>query len=622
MNNKNNMILFWASFFTLIAAGMGFAIRGDILNVWGRQFGFTQTELGEITGMGLMGFGLTIIFFSFFADVVGYGKLMVIAFLLHAVAVLTTLAAPFAFGTPYGKDGAYLCLYIGQFCFSLANGTCEAVINPLTATLFPKNRTHWLNILHAGWPGGLVLGALVGLACNQVPGGVGWTVRWGIVMAPVLLYGLMMLGRRFPESEAKEHGVRPRDMMGELGLLGALVATLLVGLWLSKDVVPALPAVTLPTWLGGSGQAAKLPGWLGWLAAMALWLGFSVGTATRPGVGRPLMLSLGHFMLAFLLVLHALVGYVELGTDNWIQDITKVVLANPNTSLMAFIWTNVLMFTLRFFAGPIVHMISPVGLLFASAVLGTTGLVLLGLPATDTTWLWLAAVTVYGLGKTFYWPTMLGVISERFPRGGALALGFSGGVGMLAAGILGGPAIGYKQDFAATSQLKEEAPETYERYRADKPNAPLPGLPAVAGLDNGKVGVLKDYMEIQEKVREAQKQGKSLTEDETTLQLQKDLDLLAQQGKESEELTKRMAWWKSQGLPNAEQDYPKVKAAQLHGGKQALTWTAAVPAAMAVGYLLLILYFRARGGYQAEVLTGHAAQDERFTGGTQGPGEG
>src|SRR5262249_21177068 len=217
----------------------------------------------------------------------------------HTVATLTTLAAPFAYQTPSGRLGAYWCLYIGQFCFSLANGTCEAVINPLTATLFPKNRTHWLNILHAGWPGGLVLGALVGLACNQVPGGVGWTVRWAIVLAPVLLYGALMVGRRFPQSEAKEHGVRPRDMMGRLGLLGALVATLFVGLWLSKDVFPGL----------------KLPGWLGWLTALVLWLVFGAATAVRPAPGRPMLISLGHFMLAFLLILHGLIGYVELGTD-------------------------------------------------------------------------------------------------------------------------------------------------------------------------------------------------------------------------------------------------------------------------------------------------------------------
>ena len=57
MGKANEKVLFWASFFTLIAAGMGFSIRGDILNEWGRQFGFTQTDLGIITGQGLAGFG-------------------------------------------------------------------------------------------------------------------------------------------------------------------------------------------------------------------------------------------------------------------------------------------------------------------------------------------------------------------------------------------------------------------------------------------------------------------------------------------------------------------------------------------------------------------------------------
>src|SRR5205809_5469131 len=106
---RNETILFWASFLTLIAAGMGFSIRAAILGDWGAQFGFTQFDLGEITGMGLLGFGLTIIFFSFFADVLGYGKLMVIAFLLHVAAVVATLAAPLAF-QQFGKDGAYWCL--------------------------------------------------------------------------------------------------------------------------------------------------------------------------------------------------------------------------------------------------------------------------------------------------------------------------------------------------------------------------------------------------------------------------------------------------------------------------------------------------------------------------------
>ena len=74
--------LFLASFITLIAAGVGFSIRTGILDDWGRDFGFTQTELGAITGSGLWGFGLAVVFFSLLADRVGYGPLMGVAFAL------------------------------------------------------------------------------------------------------------------------------------------------------------------------------------------------------------------------------------------------------------------------------------------------------------------------------------------------------------------------------------------------------------------------------------------------------------------------------------------------------------------------------------------------------------
>jgi MFS family permease len=613
----NEMILFWASFFTLIAAGMGFSIRADILGAWGRDFGFTQTELGIITGQGLAGFGITIIFFSFFADIFGYGKLMIIAFLFHALSIVLTLAAPFAYHQ-YGKPGAYYCLLLGAWAFSLGNGTCEAVINPLTASLFPKNKTHWLNILHAGWPGGLVLGAVVSLGLNQLAKDVSWVtwqVRWAIVFAPMLLYGLLMLGRRFPTSEAKESGISTRAMMAEVGLLGAAVVAALLGLFLSSEL--------LPWFLGITGLPASLA-WLGWALAGGLWLWF----------GSLSQFRVGHWMLAFLYILHGLVGYVELGTDSWIIDITKTVLNNPNEALMAFIWTNVLMFTLRFFAGPIVHKISPVGLLFASAVLGTGGLWLLGYSGTTTTWVWLGAVTIYGLGKTFYWPTMLGVVSERFPKGGALALGFSGGVGMLAAGLLGGPGIGFFQDYAAVQKLADQ-PETYARYKSyqttDKPTAQdfyktdehgkkepakkdflaFTGLfPAVAGLDGSRVNVLL---------------GDPGENNGMGQKLKTDIENFTGKGGKLENdaaLYNIYKWWQAEGLPNADHDQPVIQAARLHGGKQALTWTAYVPAAMAVGYLLLILYFRAIGGYTAKVLTGHAAEDEKFTGGTEGPGEG
>src|SRR5437868_4288414 len=124
MYKTNDRRLFLASFLTLIAAGIGFSVRGAILGDWSKDFGFTQGELGAITGGGLVGFGITIIVLSFVADRIGYGPLMALAFLLHISSAVVTLAATPIFHS-MGKDACYQCLYWGAFLFSLGNGTCE-----------------------------------------------------------------------------------------------------------------------------------------------------------------------------------------------------------------------------------------------------------------------------------------------------------------------------------------------------------------------------------------------------------------------------------------------------------------------------------------------------------------
>jgi hypothetical protein len=191
---------------------------------------------------------------------------------------------------------------------------------------------------------------------------------------------------------------------------------------------------------------------------------------------------------------------------------------------------------------------------------------------------------VYGIGKTFYWPTMLGVISERFPRGGALALGISGGIGMISAGFLGGPVIGYQQDFAASDGLKQSSAPAYERYKSDEMHSPLPFLPKIAGLDNAKVGVLKD-------------EGK---------QLSADLELDAQ----NKNLLALNKWWQQDGRPHAVADSESVSDAQVDGGKKALLWTAVIPAIMAVCYFLLMVYYAATGGYRQVHIDGEDGATE------------
>lgn len=495
--------LLWAGFMAILAAGVGFSVRAGILGQWAEEFGFTNTELGGITGGGLVGFGLVIIFTSLLTDVIGYGKLMSLAFVLHFVSAVITLAAPAAFAAG-GKDAAYMCLYWGMFIFAVGNGVCEAVVNPLTATLFPKAKTHYLNILHAGWPAGLVLGGLAStfMAATVTDGvvtaaAVDWKIQMSLFLIPVVLYGAMLLGQKFPTSEVSSAGISVGAMLG---------------------------SVLTPIFF-------------------------------------------------LLLIIQALVGYVELGTDSWIGTITGSIMADPQKGLMLFVYTSSLMFVLRFMAGPIVHRISPLGLLLVSSILGVIGLTLLG--GATSVIMCVIAATIYACGKTFLWPTMLAVGSEQFPKGGAVAIGLMGGVGMLSAGLLGGPAIGYKQDFYASKTLEETAPETYARYSVTEPSGFL-FLPAIKGLDGAKVGVLED-------------EGKALAQDGEALKARDETD---------PNHAALATWWESAAKELAVDAEP-VKAAKVEGGRMALKITAAVPAIMAVLYLLLIVYYKSTGGYKA-----------------------
>src|SRR4051812_47547497 len=412
---QSNRKIFFASFMTLIAAGMGFAVRGDVLAEWSRIFGFTKTELGTITGGGLTGMAFTIIGFSLFADRVGYKAILIGAFLLHVLSAVVQLSATYVFAN-YGKDSTYWCLYVGMFMFSLGNGLCEAAINPLVATLYPKNKTHYLNILHAGWPGGLVLGALVAYLFageNAAVTHVRWEILIATFLVPAVIYGLIVLKERFPRSETHAAGVS----------LGDQIASVLAPIFI------------------------------------------------------------------FLIIIHAMVGYVELGTDSWISNILNNVVGNY--SLLLFIYISMLMFILRFFAGPIVHKINPLGLLFISACFGAVGLFMLGTFQAGV--MLVVAGTVFALGKTFYWPTMLGVAGEQFPKSGALGMGLLGGFGMLSAGFLGGPGIGYKQDRNASAYLQEKPAfvQVYDRYKSEKPNGFL-FFKEITGLNGAKVAVLSD----------------------------------------------------------------------------------------------------------------------------------
>jgi MFS family permease len=508
--------LLWAGFMAILAAGAGFAIRGGIFANWGSEFGFTAAQLGEIGGAGFTGFCFGIIIGGVVADKIGYGKLVIAAFAFHVLSAVITFAA----GPGMPKETAFSCLKWGMFVFALANGTLEAVANPLVATLFPNNRTHYLNILHASWPAGMVLGALAGWVFGD---GMhwGWKAQLALYLVPTALYAVMFFGQHFPKSEASVKGVKLGEMFKDVGILGGLV-------------ICGLLVLFFKGFFGGLVADTKL----------ATNLAYVVGGVLLIAIGVMTRFSIGSVLLFVLFVTHALVGAVELGTDGWIQNITGNILT-PAQGKWLFIWTSAVMFSLRFCANFIEKTlkISPVGLLCLCATLACIGLNL----TSRITGFGMAfvALAVYALGKTFFWPTMLAVASDRFPRTGAVAISIMGGIGMMSAGLVGSAGLGYAKDRYAGEELQKADQAIYAEYKAEKPSSFLI-FSEVNGLDGKKLGEVKD----------AFKENK------------------------------------------ADAKQTVVHEADIRGDRRTLVADSLIPATMAVIYLLLLLYFKAIGGYK------------------------
>jgi len=149
------------------------------------------------------------------------------------------------------------------------------------------------------------------------------------------------------------------------------------------------------------------------------------------------------------------------------------------------------------------------------------------------------AATIYALGKTFFWPTMLGVAAERFPKGGALTLNAIGGMGMLSVGVFGAVFLGNIQDKQIDRELFQQNPAVYAKVVAEEKTSVFGKY---RPLDHDKLGALEN----------------------------------------SDKLV--------------------VETIQASAKKNALLTVAIFPAIMLICYIALILYFRSKGGYKAEEL--------------------
>ena len=224
--------------------------------------------------------------------------------------------------------------------------------------------------------------------------------------------------------------------------------------------------------------------------------GVSFGGMIAATLTRPL------FIVLFLCM--ALTASLELAPNRWISSILE---AGGMPGILVLAWISGLMAVLRFFAGPIIHRLSPTGVLLGSAVLA--GLGLCGISYANTITVALAMATVFALGVCYFWPTMLGVVAERIPKGGALALAMMGGMGMLASGIAT-PMLGTIADTHLPARL--DTAKTLVVLEAAAVQLPLLQAAAPAALSNDFTPSITDVSSV---LALAAKNGGTLPHPET-----------------------------------------------------------------------------------------------------------
>jgi len=172
------------------------------------------------------------------------------------------------------------------------------------------------------------------------------------------------------------------------------------------------------------------------------------GVKAGVGMGDMFKAAFTTPLMWVMLIAMAMTASIELGPNRWVPAVLE---AGGMAGILVLVWINGLMALLRNRAGAVVHRLSPTGILLGSAVLSGVGLFALsyanGLVAT------VGAATVFAVGVCYFWPTMLGVVSERVPRSGALGLGLMGTVGMATVGLVTSPQMGKIADEYAHAQI-------------------------------------------------------------------------------------------------------------------------------------------------------------------------
>ncbi|MBU3077509.1 MFS transporter [Sphingomonas quercus] len=207
--------VFWIGILALFAAGVSAALRAATAAQLKATYLDTidparsVTLIAEALGSAFLGFCLALVVTSLFLDRIGMKRMIMVAAASFVIGPLLVILCG-----SFGPAGAYQAIWLGMFVNGLGWGATEGTINPMVSALYPEDTTHRMNILHAWWPAGLVVGGLLGIL------GTGGAMDWRLMFALVPLMGIAIAlwaaTKRFPQTTSAALGVSRGGQMREL----------------------------------------------------------------------------------------------------------------------------------------------------------------------------------------------------------------------------------------------------------------------------------------------------------------------------------------------------------------------------------------------------------------------
>jgi MFS family permease len=215
-DTHNRRAIFWICVLALFTAALSFSIRTGASGAIKAALLDSAVPLhsGEMIaaalGNSFLGFALSLLVISPLLDIFGAKRVILFASACFIVGPMLILLSP---GMD-GIDAVYRLLTMGMVVCGFGWGATEASINPVTTALYPDDKTGRLNILHAWWPAGIVVGGLTSIIFFEQLH-LGWQALVALIAVPGVVFGLWAMTQTFPKTESTALGVPFRDMLAE-----------------------------------------------------------------------------------------------------------------------------------------------------------------------------------------------------------------------------------------------------------------------------------------------------------------------------------------------------------------------------------------------------------------------